>query len=492
MGWWRWFHPRRPPRGGILLVTAPPWSIHNPPLGLACLAAYLRRHGVEVEAFDFNISLYRRIEPRRHRLWLPTSKARWSRPEDFATLLEAFTDEIDGAVAAILERRRPVVGFSVVDPKERITIEVIRRLLREDASLRIVLGGPAVSTPEQRGIFLQELAGKVDAMVVGEGEEALLGIMREWEVGGCRSAAGSRPAAPLLVTSPPIDLATLPFPTYEEFDLSQYEGGGLFVEWSRGCIGSCHYCKGRTVLGPYRVKPAALVVEELAWHHARGAASHFIVCDNLLNGNVRVLEEVCDRITGLGLPVTWEGQAVPHVRMTPALLARMRAAGCLKLQWGIESGSDRVLLAAGKGRLFTVREAERVLASSREAGIENEVFLMVGLPGEGEEELAETLGFLRRAAKDIARVKSVNTLHLVHGTDLRDAPERYGLTFPPGEWHYLWEADGGSNTYQVRVERARRVMAEAASLGLPVQEDNLFEGAPPSPGAPFPGTEADP
>jgi len=465
-------------RQGILLVTAPPWSIHNPPLGLAYLSEFLRVHGIAVDVLDLNIHLYRRSDPEWHKLWLPEYKNDWCDPSRFPAVLRRFTGDLDWAVLQILRFKRPVVGFSVVDPKERITIEIIRRLRRADPTMRVILGGPAVSTAEQRDIFKIQLGESVDCCVVGEGEEALRELMLHYERRGHSALYRESHDRPRIVQKPVSKIDDVPFPKYEGFDFSQYEGGGLFVEWSRGCIGSCTYCKGGNLLGPYRMKRAGAIVAEIDWNLNNRGISHFIVCDNLLNGNPSELHKLCDLLVSTRIPATWEGQGVPHKGMSQKILDRMKQAGCTTIQWGVETGSDKVRGLAGKGRMFTTVEAERVLQASHHSGIRNEIFFMIGLPGEDEVEFSHTLDFISRNRKYIDSIKSVNTLHLIHGTELKEHPDRHGLYLPETDWHYKWR-DGGSNNYEMRVDRARRLISYAESHGLKVLENNLHEGIEP-------------
>ena len=460
----------------ILLVTAPPWGIHNPPLGLAYLATYLRSNGIPAGVFDFNIALYRRIHPKWHKLWLPEYKNWWSNPEHFKELKEEFAEDIDWAVDQILRYDTPVIGFSVVDPKERTTIVIIQKTLEKYPSKRIILGGPAVSTPGQRKIFSDSLGEAIDYFVVGEGEGILLELMRTYKSNSFNVGPETEITSPGIVRKEISDLNTLPYPTYDEFDLSMYDGGSLFVEWSRGCISSCAYCKGRQLHGRYRMKRARYIVDELEFHCQRYHNNYFIVCDNLLNGNVRELERVCDLLIERRLPIQWEGQAIPYRKMTSPVLSKMKAAGCCKLQWGLESGSDKVLQNIRKGNIFKVHEAQEVIRCCHRAGIRTELFIMVGLPGEDDTEFRKTEGFIRRNRNYIDLIKSINTVHLVHGTDLYDCAEDYGLCLPEKGWYYLWHSKDGHNDYPSRVRRARSLIDLAGNLGIKVQEHNLYEG----------------
>ncbi len=462
----------------ILLITAPPWGTHNPPIGLAYLSTFLQQNHIKATVFDGNIEFYRRIEPQWHKLWLPEFKNSWSSDNNFKKIIETHSGHIDWLAKKIISFSAPVLGFSVVDPKERMTIEMIRRILKSDPSKKIIMGGPAISTMEQRKIFLEELGASIDYFVEGPGEEILLKIMNKYIDDGYSVPSEKSGVSPLVVRKEISNLDKIPFPTYHEFNFSLYDGGGFFVEWSRGCISSCAYCKGRHLLGPYRMKKAEHIVAELEYLAKQYAFNHFIVCDNLLNGNINELNRLCDLIIERKLNITWEGQGIPYRKMTLPLLKKMKLAGCTKMQWGVESGSDKLLKNVAKGKIFSVEEVEVVLKNSFEAGINNEIFIIIGLPGENEIEFQKTVDFFKRNHKFINSIKSINTLHLVHGTDLYDyALDRFSLHLPQEDsWYYHWKSIDGENDYPKRVDRARRLITLAKELDLTVQEHNLYEG----------------
>jgi hypothetical protein len=191
---------------------------------------------------------------------------------------------------------------------------------------------------------------------------------------------------------------------------------------------------------------------------------------------VKELERVCDFLIDRNLPIAWEGQGIPYRKMTPPLVRKMKASGCRKIQWGLESGSDTVLAKCRKGQIFSVNDAEQVIRCSHESGIDTEVFIMVGLPGEDDKEFAKTEDFIHRNHTYIDRIKSVNTVHLVHGTELLTHANEYGLCLPTDNWHYLWYSEDGGNDYSQRLDRARSIIKLATSLGIEVMEHNLFEG----------------
>ena len=475
------FEQRMKPEPQVLLVTAPPWGYENPPVGLAYLSTYLKHHDIPCEALDFNIEFYNSVFDIYKMLWHVENKNYWSNEKTFEVVKYSLNEQIDLAVEKMYNFGVPLIGFSVVDPKERITIEMIRRLRRDNYEGKIILGGPACHTPDYRQIFIDQAGDMIDGFCIGEGEKTLLecakrviageslqgvpGLMWLDENNECR------------VTERPVidDLDTIPFPTYEEFDFSKYPGDSLIVEWSRGCIGTCTYCKGREIAGKYRTHSAKHIFEELKNHYYKSGYDNFTVCDPLINGTPAVLEELCDLIIEDGLKIRWNGEGIPLPGLTRDILDKMQKAGCYELQLGLECGSENVLKKMGKLRLFTIEQARQVIRDTHEAGIKTCLFVIVGFPGETEEDFVQTLEFIDSNAKWINQVKSINSLHVITDTPIHKHPDKFGIVLPNIDYHYLWADENGMD-WPERNKRIRRVLALCEKHGIEVRETNLAEG----------------
>ncbi|MGE4357983.1 MAG: radical SAM protein, partial [Candidatus Omnitrophota bacterium] len=466
-------------RVDILLVTFPPWGVENPPLGLGYLNSYMRHKGLNSIVYDFNIHFYNTVESSYKMLWHVENKNFWSNEKTFPLICEIFKEQIDYAVEKILSIDTGLIGFSVVDPKERLTIEVIKRIKNIAPQKKIILGGPACSTEEQRDFFEENIPGYIDYFVVGEGEETLYeivqkekGILKKDRLEGIAfKINGKWQYEP----RPYIDLENIPFPRYEGFDLSQYNGGkSVLVEWSRGCIGRCAFCKNYRLEGIFRIRSPENIIKELEFLLSHYGVKEFTIRDNIMNGDIKHLNTVCEEIIKRKFRLRWSGQITPRKEMDYELFRKMFEAGCYRIQIGVESGADKVLRNMRK--FYVSRIAQDNIRQAKRAGMEVEVFIMVGFPGEGEEEFKETYNFIRRNAAYIDTIKSINTLHLIAGTDVYENYPKYNLrTLPERNWHYLWETTDGNN-YSKRKERAQRLLNLACDLGLKVMETNIKEG----------------
>lgn len=463
----------------ILLVTLPPWGVENPPIGLGYLDSYIRSKGLKSEVYDFNIYFHNCAVDGYKMLWHVENKNYWSNEKTFPAVYKLFENQIDYAVKKILSCQANLIGFSLVDPKERITIEVIKRIKKVAPEKKIILGGPACSTQEQRDFFTDNIPGYIDYFVVGEGEETLCEIVQRnqespdndlaglaYKVGGAWRTISRKPIVPL---------DTISFPDYRSFDLSQYTAKNtVLVEWSRGCLGHCSFCKNYRLVQGYRRRSPEHILKELAFLKNNYRVDTFTVCDNLMNGDIQQLRGICEGIIKNNVQMHWSGQIAPRSQMQGQLFYRMRRAGCFKVQIGVESGSERVLKLMKKP--YLPQTAADNIKAAKKSGLETEIFLLVGFPGESEKEFCRTIDFVKRNFRYIDTIKSINTLHLIAGTEIYENPERFNLApLPKDNWHYLWET-GDGNTYATRKRRVEELLELASSFGIKVQETNIKEG----------------
>ena len=461
----------------ILLVNLPPWAQENPHIGIGYLSAYLRQKNVKIKVLDLNKCFFIN-HPDFRMLWHVENKNFWSNENTFPLILKVFQEDIDKAIEEILSYDCDILGFSVVDPKERLTNEFIKRIKGSFPNKKIILGGPATSTQEQRKIFLDNIGNLINVFVIGEGEETLFCLLDRFlnkkeitDVEGCYVRDNGRWTYKR--KGPVTSLDKVPFPTYEEFDLGLY-GRSLLVEWSRGCRGNCAFCKNYRLFPTYRSKPVNQVINELRYHKERYSIDEFTVVDNILNGELKNLGGICNRIISEKLKIKWTGQIAPHRNMDNEFFKKMGKAGSFKLQIGLESASNRVLRLMRK--TFSAEISENNIRSAKKAGIETEIFIMIGFPSETESDFKKTCDFVKRNAKYIDTLKSINTLHLIAGTDIYENREDFGIKpLPEKNWHYLWETYDG-NSYKVRKRRAQQLLDLAYNEGIKVMETNIAEG----------------
>ncbi|TAM38050.1 radical SAM protein, partial [bacterium] len=265
---------------------------------------------------------------------------------------------------------------------------------------------------------------------------------------------------------PIMDLDKISWPTFEEFDLRLYKYRILPLFSSRGCIGKCTFCNDWAFCSPYRFRSARNIFEEIKYQIANNHVKAFAFKDLLCNGNIEELNSLCDLLINSKLKISWDSQAIARKEMNYELLRKLRESGCNCLIYGVESFSDNVLRRMGK--IFTKGIVEKVLEDTNKAGLAALINIIVGFPGETEEDFRETMEAIERNRKYIRKVSAVSVC-LVNGkSDLDLNCKKYGISFPLDAKIRAkqWVSLDGKNTYEIRRQRAQKVIDLLKQLGL--------------------------
>jgi radical SAM superfamily enzyme YgiQ (UPF0313 family) len=200
------------------------------------------------------------------------------------------------------------------------------------------------------------------------------------------------------------DLDDLPLPRYDLLPLQKYlmpmiKGPFCFIVTSRGCPAGCTYCIKHVSYGPtMRLRSPANLLEEIRMLWSLGVR-HVHMYADLFTVNRDQVVGLCRAIIDSGLKITWTcNSRVDFVDRE--MLQLMAKSGCFYIAWGLESANKQILTHARKG--VDADRARQSLRWAREAGIKNWGYFIIGLPGETEETIKETIAFSKQLPLDIA------------------------------------------------------------------------------------------
>jgi anaerobic magnesium-protoporphyrin IX monomethyl ester cyclase len=248
------------------------------------------------------------------------------------------------ALARFVERSAAVLGFSCMSYALPLVIEAARLIKQRHPSKVIVLGGIG---PSGAGEALLGYCPEIDIIVTGEGERTIVDLMRCIRRGGDpKSVAGliCRDGQTPLTTAPRPRIASMTEiapPAYRRIDLSRYRL--VDSQFGRGCPFKCSFCDIAPYWGRLNThRPIEHYVDELErLVRTYGAQDVFIVDDTFVLSR-KVIVQFCDDIVRRGLRFEWGCYARVDL-MDEDLIERMAAAGCRKVFYGVESGSNGVL-----------------------------------------------------------------------------------------------------------------------------------------------------
>ena len=200
------------------------------------------------------------------------------------------------------------------------------------------------------------------------------------------------------------DLDDMPIPMHELLPLQSYrmpliKGAFTFIVTSRGCPAGCTYCiKHVSYQYSARLRSPKLIMDEL-WQLKKLGINNIHMYADLFTVNREQVVELCKLMIEEKIDIHWTSNSrVDYV--DEEMLMLMGKAGCRLISWGIESGNEQILKHARKGAYPD--KAERALRWAKKAGIMNWGYFIIGLPGETEATIRQTIDFAKKLPLDIA------------------------------------------------------------------------------------------
>jgi anaerobic magnesium-protoporphyrin IX monomethyl ester cyclase len=200
------------------------------------------------------------------------------------------------------------------------------------------------------------------------------------------------------------ELDDLPIPMHELLPLQKYrmpliKGPFTFIVTSRGCPAGCTYCiKHVSYQYSARLRSPDLIIEEM-WKLKNLGINNIHMYADLFTVNRDQVVELCKRMIAEKIDIKWTSNSrVDYV--DEEMLQLMGKAGNRLISWGIESGNEQILKHAHKGAYPD--KAERALRWAKQAGIMNWGYFIIGLPGETEATIRQTIDFAKKLPLDIA------------------------------------------------------------------------------------------
>jgi radical SAM superfamily enzyme YgiQ (UPF0313 family) len=139
---------------------------------------------------------------------------------------------------------------------------------------------------------------------------------------------------------------------------------------------------------------------------------------------------VCDEILNRRLEVKWTSFARVDT-VSEEILAKMKAAGCSAVSFGVESGNPRILKTIKKG--ITRQQVVAAVNMCRRTGVTPHASFILGLPGETPQTIQETMDFGEQL-KELGLSYGFHLLAPFPGTEIRENSEKYGIRILTDDW----------------------------------------------------------
>ena len=342
-----------------------------PPLGVLYLAAALREAGHRVQVIDG--------DP-----WLET---------DMLERVCDFDPEL--------------VGLSFLTMTTGRAAQLARELREALPEVFLVVGGPHATAEARRTL----VDFRADAIVRGEGERTLVELAERVAAGDAVDGLAGTvtldgEGAPREAIE---DLDSLAFPARDLCDFERYlSPPGLIRGWassrhasvlaSRGCRYRCTFCASHLQLGRrFRVRSVDNVLAELDLLVDRYRINGVYWVDDIFTGDKPWVRAFSEALAKRPYRLEWGCQSRVE-SVDEHTLRLMKAAGCVQVDFGVESGAKGVLRRMKKGTTWSSVVAAFDLA--HEVGLRTGASFILGSPGETEQDARDTLELAERIESD--------------------------------------------------------------------------------------------
>ncbi len=384
-------------KNDAIVLIAPPSRSNSQilPIPLICLAGYLEGKGKNVFIVDV-------------------------KRDPFAPLGEDEIAKVTGQRIREASSRKPsLVGLPCFSADYRSVI-TIAGILRGQTGAKVVVGGVHPTLKPEDFIYP---GSPIDFVVIGEGEETLNeladSLRTNSEIRHVKGLAFLEQDR-LILTQPRemLDLSILPRPAYHKINMEYYLKvsriiirylyiSGVHIFTSRGCPFACTFCANRNIWkmqkqgAAIRYRPTGQVLDEIEFLKKNYGLDGFYLADDTFAINESRAITFCEELSSRGLNVVWAMETRVNLA-TDKLLDAAKKAGCIQVEFGVESGSQDALDRMKKG--IRIEDTIRAFDLCRKKGLRTFANILINTPGETAADLKKTLWLKRRIRADRASV----------------------------------------------------------------------------------------
>lgn len=373
------------------------------PLGILYISSFLQQHGYDNDVFDATFSNYEALS---------------------AKLLTDKPDVI-GIYTNLMTKLNVLKIIDLVKSKEELK------------HTKIILGGPEVRNHANN--FL--LYG-ADIIVFGEGELTMLELVKCIEdnkdlnqVNGLSFKDANGTIVKTAERALNKEMDELPQPNRGKINLEAYlqvwkkHHGYSTINLStmRGCPYTCRWCS-RAVYGQsYRRRKPSLVVDEIIALQQQYKFDKIWFVDDVFTVSHKWLEQFTEEVESRNVQFSYECISRAD-RLNEEVIKLLKRSGCFRVWIGAESGSQKIIDAMD--RRVDVAQTREMIQLVKKHEIEAGTFIMLGYPGETEEDIVETMNHLKDSLPDQF---TITITYPIKGTPLYAEVEENFLTNFPWE-----------------------------------------------------------
>ena len=372
-----------------------------PPLGLLYVSAYLLSKNIPNDVFDSTF---------------------YSKAEQLDFILE----------------KKPKVICIYTNLMTKIEVVKLIKILKSTTYNfpKIILGGPDLTYNIEN-----YLNAGADFLIVGEGEETTFelynAIINETDFHQINGIAFLEKES--VIQTPARtkfrELDELPLPNREAIPNEKYletwkknhGESSMTISTQRGCPYTCKWCSTAVYGQSYRRRPAHLVAQEMKMLKNKYNPDAIWFVDDVFTVSHKWLTAFHEEVVKQKAQIRFECITRAE-RLNDEILRLLKEAGCFRIWIGAESGSQKIIDLMD--RRVDVNQVKKVIQDTNALGIETGTFIMLGYPGETENDIYETIDYLKEANPTHY---TITIAYPIKGTSLYNEIENDIITQPNWE-----------------------------------------------------------
>lgn len=344
-----------------------------------------------------------------------------------------FREIIERTVSKIYIKNNDVIGLSLTGLNQIIpTLIVAKELKRRYSNVKIFLGGNIPSRWMENITQMKFLFEDIDYIIINEGEVPLLQFAKylNKEIGIDKVPNLFYKISDLQIkytfNDCKHDINTYPVPIFNKEDLKKYFSPVpvLPLLSSRGCYwGKCAFCDHSYIYqNRYSKRKCSKIEEDLKTLREKYSVYYINYHDEAILPNE--IREISKVISSNNWGIKWSCDARFDKNLDVSIIREAKESGLSVIFWGLESASFKILEAINKG--IVISDVEKILNTTRQAGIWNHVFYFYGFPRESALDYQETIDFIDKNINNI-HSSGCSQFSLGRYSKVAMEPEKYGV-----------------------------------------------------------------
>ncbi len=306
-----------------------------------------------------------------------------------------------------------IIGIGMMSPHVSFAKRILR--LARSQGLITVLGGPHPTVMPEHSL---NVLG-ADIIVRGEGEitfsEILAALSNDEKIDkihGVSFKSGGK-----IIHNPNRsfikDLDQIPIPDRTLINMDEYIGEttpgipkrSAVMFTSRGCPYLCNFCSANLIQGRrYRFRSVDNILQEVRSLRSHGF-EHITIDDDSFTINKERVLRFCNAVAKNFPELTFDCDSRVDA-VDEKMLTAMKNAGFLKIAYGIESGSPKVLKDIKKN--ISVKQIRNAFRLTKNAGIATQAFISIGHITETNTDIRLTRDLVRDIRPDYLHISVIN------------------------------------------------------------------------------------